>query len=64
MNNDLKEIYNRFAEKYKQNRGLFDMSNIIADFAGRLSRVPGHLLDLGCGAGEPFLRTLLNRGGR
>jgi len=62
MNNDLKEIYNRFAEKYKQNRCLFDMSNIIADFAGRLSRMPGHLLDLGCGAGEPFPEYFIKQG--
>jgi len=62
MNNDLKEIYNRFAERYEQNRGLFDMSDIISGFFNRLPRATGHLLDLGCGAGEPFPAYFLEHG--
>jgi ubiquinone/menaquinone biosynthesis C-methylase UbiE len=62
MNDNLREIYNRFAERYEQNRGLFDMSDIISDFAGRMPRIPGHLLDLGCGAGEPFPAYFIEQG--
>jgi ubiquinone/menaquinone biosynthesis C-methylase UbiE len=62
MNDNLQEIYNRFAERYEQNRGIFDMSDIISDFAVRMPRAPGHLLDLGCGAGEPFPAYFIEQG--
>ena len=59
---DLREIYDGFAETYEANRGLFDMSGILEPFFHRLPPRPGRLLDLGCGAGEPFPRFFLDRG--
>lgn len=62
MQNDLRNIYNRFAETYEQNRNLFDMTEVIADFSQQLPRQPGKMLDLGCGAGEPFPAHFINQG--
>lgn len=62
MKNDLKKIYDRFAETYEKNRGLFDMADVIDDFYKRLPDQPGHLLDLGCGAGEPFPAFFIEHG--
>ena len=63
MQNPLSEIYDRFAETYEANRGQFDMTAILDDFFARLRHIQaGCLLDLGCGAGEPFPRTFLDRG--
>jgi ubiquinone/menaquinone biosynthesis C-methylase UbiE len=62
MQNDLRKIYDRFAETYDKNRGLFDMTDVIADFHKRLQSRPGHLLDLGCGAGEPFPAYFIQQG--
>ena len=64
MSGTLKEIYDRFADTYEQNRGLFDMSEVIDDFSRRLPQRPGRLLDLGCGAGEPFPAFFITRGWR
>lgn len=58
----LAQVYDRFAETYHQNRGLFDVSAVLADFGRRLPAGPGHLLDLGCGAGEPVGKHFLDRG--
>ena len=57
----LAAIYDEFARTYDDNRGLFDMTPVIADFAARLPAT-GSLLDLGCGAGEPFAKAFLDRG--
>jgi len=54
MQNNMQIIYDRLAETYEKNRGLFDMTDVITDFYKRLHCGTGHLLDLGCGAGEPF----------
>jgi SAM-dependent methyltransferase len=62
MQNDLQKIYDHFAETYEKNRGLFDMTEIITDFSIRLPSLPGHLLDLGCGAGEPFPAYFIGKG--
>jgi cyclopropane fatty-acyl-phospholipid synthase-like methyltransferase len=62
MQSDLRTIYERFADTYEKNRALFDMSDVIADFACRLTRRPGLLLDLGCGAGEPFPAYFVGEG--
>ncbi len=62
MKNDLQKIYNRFAKTYDKNRGLFDMTEVINDFYRRLSVHSGHLLDLGCGAGEPFPAFFIQNG--
>ena len=62
MNPPLHEIYDHFAETYEAHRGLFDMSDILKPFFDGLNRPAGHLLDLGCGAGEPFPRYFIDRG--
>lgn len=62
MKNDLQKIYDRFAETYEKNRGLFDMTDIIANFSKRLRCQTGRLLDLGCGAGEPFPAFFIGQG--
>ncbi len=61
MNTDLQEIYNRFAATYEINRNLFDVSNIFDEFYRVLNLPTGKLLDLGCGAGEPFARWFVER---
>ncbi len=58
----LPEIYDRFAATYDQNRGLFDMTNVIGDFFRGLPETTGRLLDLGCGSGEPFARFFIEQG--
>ena len=58
----LSEIYDSFAETYEASRGLFDMTDVLADFRSRLPPAPGRMLDLGCGAGEPFPRFFLDLG--
>ncbi|PKN16999.1 MAG: class I SAM-dependent methyltransferase [Deltaproteobacteria bacterium HGW-Deltaproteobacteria-6] len=62
MHSDLQTIYDRFADTYEKNRNLFDMTGVIADFSQRLPGLPGHLLDLGCGAGEPFPAYFIGQG--
>jgi len=58
----LQDIYNGFAKTYEQNRGEFDMSEVLDCFYKQLSVSQGHLLDLGCGAGEPLARFFIDRG--
>ncbi len=58
----LQKIYDGFAETYDQNRGLFDMTEVFESFYGCLDVKTGNLLDLGCGAGEPFARLFVDRG--
>jgi SAM-dependent methyltransferase len=60
---DLSAVYDRFADTYEANRGLFDMSPILRDFQARLP-ASGRLLDLGCGAGEPFASDFIRHGWR
>jgi len=62
IRNSLIDIYDSFALTYEQNRNLFDMSDVISDFFSFLGNKKGHLLDLGCGAGEPFARSFLDNG--
>ena len=62
MPNDMQIIYDRFAETYDKNRGLFDMTDVITDFYKRLHYQTGQLLDLGCGAGEPFPAHFIQQG--
>jgi ubiquinone/menaquinone biosynthesis C-methylase UbiE len=62
MQNDLQKVYDRFAETYDKNRNLFDMTDVIADFYKRLHCPAGRLLDLGCGAGEPFPAFFIQQG--
>jgi ubiquinone/menaquinone biosynthesis C-methylase UbiE len=56
------EIYDQFAEHYDQNRGLFDMTQVLDSFFGRVQMEKGNLLDLGCGAGEPFAMFFVDHG--
>lgn len=62
MTINLQEIYDKFADTYEKNRGLFDMSEVLNSFYGRLNIKKGRLLDLGCGAGEPFARFFVDHG--
>lgn len=60
----LQESHNSFADTYERNRGQFDMGPVFEDFWQRLDMPGGAALDLGCGAGEPFARTFIERGWR
>jgi hypothetical protein len=62
VNSNLREIYDGFAGTYEENRGLFDMKEVLNPFYECLKVEKGKLLDLGCGAGEPFARFFINRG--
>ena len=61
-NNTLQEIYDGFADAYEENRGLFDMTDVFEAFYSRLTVETGRVLDMGCGAGEPFSRLFVDRG--
>lgn len=58
----VREIYDEFAETYAENRGHFDMTEVLDSFYQRLRVKKGRLLDLGCGAGGPFARFFIDRG--
>jgi cyclopropane fatty-acyl-phospholipid synthase-like methyltransferase len=62
MNNSLQKIYDGFADTYDKHRGLFDMTEVFDAFYKRVEKEKGNLLDLGCGAGEPFARLFADRG--
>jgi ubiquinone/menaquinone biosynthesis C-methylase UbiE len=59
---ELSEIYDKFAEHYDENRGLFDMTEVLNSFYGLIGKDKEELLDLGCGAGEPFARFFVEHG--
>ena len=61
MKNSLQDIYNGFAKSYEENRGFFDISEILDSFYSQLTFEEGNLLDLGCGAGEPVARYFIDR---
>jgi len=62
MDKSLQEIYDKFAQTYEENRGIFDMTDVFNSFYERLNVKNGNLLDLGCGAGEPFAKSFADRG--
>jgi len=62
VNITLREIYDGFAETYEENRRLFDMTEVFNSFYAGLEVKKGRLLDLGCGAGEPFAQFFIDRG--
>jgi ubiquinone/menaquinone biosynthesis C-methylase UbiE len=62
MNIPMHQIYDEFAETYEENRGRFDMTEIYRSFFNQLPEGKGRLLDLGCGAGDPFARWLVDQG--
>ncbi len=64
MNPSLRSIYDQFADTYEAHRGAFDMSAVIEGFLRFLPESPGDLLDLGCGAGEPWACAFIERGWR
>ena len=57
----LKHVYNEFAATYDDNRGLFDLSEVLDDFYQGLGQT-GQLLDLGCGSGEPVAKYFIEQG--
>jgi len=62
MEDTLARVYDLFADQYESNRCIFDMTAVIGDFLPRLGSDPGQMLDLACGAGEPFPRSFIERG--
>jgi len=62
MSVTLQEIYDGFAKTYEENRGLFDMTEVFNSFYECLDVEKGRLLDLGCGAGDPWARWFIDRG--
>ena len=62
MTIDLRRQYGRLAAGYDENRGLFDMNEVIHTFYRDFTVERGNLLDLGCGAGEPMSRWFVDRG--
>jgi len=53
-NSSLPKVCGGFAAAYEANRGLFDMNLVLPPFFSGRGQTQGRLLDLGCGAGEPF----------
>ncbi|MEN8106694.1 MAG: class I SAM-dependent methyltransferase [Pseudomonadota bacterium] len=62
MKKSLARIYDEFADTYEESRGIFDMTEVFNAFYQRFDIIKGRVLDLGCGAGEPFAATFINRG--
>lgn len=62
MSIPLRILYDQLADTYEANRGIFDMSDVLEGFMRDFSVAPGALLDLGCGAGEPWARAFVDRG--
>ena len=62
MKNTLQTIYDEFAITYEENRGIFDMSEVLDSFYSKLELEKGKLLDIGCGAGEPVARFFVDNG--
>ena len=58
----LQQIYDELAATYEAGRGAYDMAQVFDAFYRRLPPGGGHVLDLGCGAGEPMARLFIARG--
>lgn len=62
MTKTLQDVYDGFAETYESNRDSFDISTLLNGFYTSIDKKEGHLLDLGCGAGEPVARFFIGSG--
>jgi SAM-dependent methyltransferase len=62
MRKSIARIYDEFADTYEENRGIFDMTDVFESFFRGFDIKKGSVLDLGCGAGEPFAAAFLRRG--
>lgn len=60
----LRQVYDELATTYEAGRGAFDTTPVFDALYRRLPEGGGHLLDLGCGAGEPIARLFIERGWR
>jgi ubiquinone/menaquinone biosynthesis C-methylase UbiE len=58
----LQQIYDELAPAYEAGRVAFDMTPVFDAFYRRLPSAGGHVLDLGCGSGEPMARLFIERG--
>ncbi|MGY5880207.1 MAG: methyltransferase domain-containing protein [Candidatus Thorarchaeota archaeon] len=57
----VREGYDKIAKKYYQDRDAFKNKKEIDDFAAHLPN-DAVVLDIGCGGGDPVLKTLVERG--
>ncbi len=62
MRKSLARIYDEFADTYEENRSIFDITEVFDAFYGRFDIEKGRVLDLGCGAGEPFAANFIKQG--
>jgi ubiquinone/menaquinone biosynthesis C-methylase UbiE len=58
----LQQIYDGLAAAYDAGRDAFDTTPVFDAFYRRLPPGGGHVLDLGCGAGEPIARLFIEHG--
>ncbi len=58
----LDKFYSNFALEYDKSRFIFDMSDIIEEFYRKAKVKNGTYLDLGCGVGEPFVKSFIEKG--
>ena len=61
ISNLVEQGYNKIAEDYYNHRDLNKFNNDLEEFASLLPK-NAHVLDVGCGAGIPTTKFLINRG--
>ncbi len=62
MRKSLARIYDEFADTYEENRAVFDITEVLDAFYECFDIEKGRVLDLGCGAGEPFAANFIKQG--